>query len=251
MRGSDPFSTEKPVLGTDLSGGLSPKRGNLWKRGLTPSCLTPLYDLWAETYPPVAHNPLMVAEQAVVVRHLSAIRATRALDAGTGSGRYASLLASMGARTVVGADLSLAMLGRNQTRKRVCADAHHLPLADGTFDLVNASLVAGDITDLTPWIAELARVLMTGGHLVYSDFHPSWDRHGWQRTFRTSDGQERVLPRASHHIADHFAALARAGLHVEAVDDVLVAMGRHGLGRLLRPRRLPVATVFHARKTGR
>lgn len=209
------------------------------------------YELWAATYPPVAHNPLMHAEQAVVTRHLAGIRATRALDAGTGSGRYLPLLAATGARTVVGADLSPGMLHRNQSRHRVCADARHLPLAGATFDLVNASLMAGDIADLAPWIDELARVLMPGGHLLYSDFHESWDRRGWQRTFRTSDGRECALPRAPHALGDHLAALARAGLDLVAMDVVTLPPNRHGLRRLLGSRALPVATVFHARKAAR
>lgn len=209
------------------------------------------YELWAEDYPPFAHNPLMHAEQAVVTRQLAGIRATRALDAGTGSGRYVPLLAATGARTVVGADLSPGMLRRNNSRHRVCADAHHLPLGTATFDLINASLMAGDIPDLAPWIAELSRVLMPGGHLIYSDFHGAWTSRGWQRTFRTNDGREWALPRASHEIGDHFAALARAGLDLVAVDDVNLPLNGRGLRRLLGRRALPVAMVFHARKAAR
>ena len=55
------------------------------------------YELWAETYPPVAHNPLMRVEQDVVEPLLAHIRATRALDVGTGSGRYLPLLEATGA----------------------------------------------------------------------------------------------------------------------------------------------------------
>jgi ubiquinone/menaquinone biosynthesis C-methylase UbiE len=209
------------------------------------------YELWAETYPPVAHNPLMRAEQAVVARRLAAIRSTCALDVGTGSGRYTPLLEATGAATVVGADLSMAMLSRNATRHRVCADAHRLPLSSATFDLINASLIAGDIPDLTPWMAELGRVLMPGGHLIYSDFHPNWDDRGWQRTFRARDGAERALPRASHQLTDHFAAIEGAGLDVIAANEVKVPMGRSGPMRLWRPALVAVAMVFHARKAAR
>ena len=34
----------------------------------------------------------------------------------------------------------------------------------------------------------MARVLTVGGHLVYSDFHPSWAQRGWTRTFRDAAG---------------------------------------------------------------
>jgi hypothetical protein len=49
------------------------------------------YELWSQTYPPIAHNPLMRVEQDVVERLIVYQRATRALDVGTGSGRYLPL----------------------------------------------------------------------------------------------------------------------------------------------------------------
>lgn len=215
------------------------------------AALRATYDRWSETYPPAAHNPLMRAEQAVVTRRLRTIRAMRALDVGTGSGRYMPLLAETGAHTVIGADLSLGMLKRNAQRHRVCADACRLPLPTNAFDLVNASLMAGDIRDLPGWIAEMARVLTPFGHLLYSDFHPEWDRRGWQRTFRDADGTEWTLPRASHHAREHHAAMARAGLTVVAADVVTVPMTSRSLLFLRRRRDVPVATVFHARKAVR
>src|SRR5262249_60173739 len=70
----------------------------------------------------------------------------------------------------------------------LCADACQLPFRRGTFDLVNASLMVGDLRDLPGWSHEIARVLSVGGHLVYSDFHPSWRENGWQRTFKDRNG---------------------------------------------------------------
>lgn len=206
------------------------------------------YELWADNYPPLAHNPLMHAEERIVMRHLNTIRSRRALDVGTGSGRYTRLLATTGAKMIVGVDLSLGMLRRNDNPRRLCANALQLPLASHAFDLVNASLIAGDITDLGQWIAELSRVLAPGGHLVYSDFHPAWKAMGWQRTFRSSDGAECALPRADHQIRDHIAAIERAGLTTIAADDVRVSTGRGGMLRLWQPNRLRAAVVFHAQK---
>ena len=217
------------------------------------AALRATYDRWAETYPPVAHNPLMEAEEAVVARRLSGIRAMRALDVGTGSGRYIPRLARTGAHTVIGADLSMGMLTRNAHELRVCADARRLPWPDGTFDLVNASLIAGDIADLDAWITELARVLTPAGHLIYSDFHPEWDRLGWQRSFLDAAGREWRLPRMAHHTDAHRHAITRAGLECVAADDATVVLpASPSLFRSLRrARAVPVVTVFHARKAVR
>src|SRR5262249_29829559 len=70
------------------------------------------YELWADTYPAVAHNPLMRLEQSIVEPTLRQLRAVRALDVGTGSGRYLPLLRATGAAVVAGVDFSIAMLTR-------------------------------------------------------------------------------------------------------------------------------------------
>ena len=176
------------------------------------------YERWADTYPPTAHNPLMRVEQEVVARLLGSIRATRALDVGTGSGRYLPLLDASGASSVLGLDFSLAMLRRGgATRTRVCGDACRLPFAPAVFDLINASLMVGDVADLGAWAREVAGVLAPGGHLVYSDFHPSWAQRGWSRTFRSTDGVLHEVSYNPHAIDDHLTALERAGLRVRTI----------------------------------
>ena len=118
------------------------------------------YELWAETYPPVAHNPLMRVEQEVVEPLLAHIRPRRALDVGSGSGRYLPVLQAAGASVVIGVDFSLAMLRRAAAgpstelgagHGRVCGDACRLPFTRGAFDLINASLMVGDVADLGRW----------------------------------------------------------------------------------------------------
>jgi malonyl-CoA O-methyltransferase len=208
------------------------------------------YALWANTYAASAHNPLMQAEEAVVARLLMHAPARRALDVGTGSGRYLPVLAETGA-AVVGIDLSMPMLRSPQTTAlapgsrppaRVCADACRLPFRRATFDLVNASLMVGDIMDLRGWSAEMARVLAAGGHLVYSDFHPMWTEKGWQRTFRDGSGRLRALAFQPHSIDDHLDALEAARFRVLAIREPRLKVGR---------RESPVLVVFHAAREAR
>jgi SAM-dependent methyltransferase len=212
------------------------------------------YELWAETYPPVAHNPLMRVEQKVVAPLLDHIRARRALDVGTGSGRYQPLLKATGASTVIGLDFSLAMLRRGSGASvRICADACRLPFRRGVFDLINASLMVGDVEDVGAWSREMARVLATGGHLLYSDFHPSWAQRGWSRTFRSVDGALHDVSFHPHAIDEHLLALETAGLRVRVIREPRVGSS-HGESepgiRAFRRRwgNPPVVVVFHAVK---
>ncbi len=215
------------------------------------------YDAWAAVYPAVAHNPVMRAEQAVVEPLLRRLAPARALDVGTGSGRYLDVLASAGAN-VIGIDFSLSMLlvarGGGQRvcgqrgRRLICADARSLPIASTSVDLVNAALLAGDIADLAAWSCELARPLVPGGHLVYSDFHPNWGRFAWRRTFRDAHGDMHEVPLETHTIEQHRQALATAGFVVESVLEMPLSDDRDRDVRAFRARwgNAPVLVVVHA-----
>jgi malonyl-CoA O-methyltransferase len=211
------------------------------------------YELWADNYPAVAHNPLMRIEQDIVEQLLVQIRGSSALDVGSGSGRYLPILADAGADPVVALDFSLPMLTRGTGRHRVCADACRLPFRRSAFDLINASLMVGDIADLAAWSREMARVLSTGGHLVYSDFHPSWAQRGWSRTFRGSDGAQYDVSYHPHTIDDHLSALEQAGLRIRAIREPRFSSHRpdddHGI-KAFRRRwgNPPVVVVIHAVK---
>jgi malonyl-CoA O-methyltransferase len=214
------------------------------------------YDAWAGTYPAVAHNPVMRAEQAIVEPLLRRLAPQRALDVGTGSGRYVDILASFGA-TAVGVDFSMEMLsrgaglgGRKRQRYTLCADARKLPIRSRAVDLVNASLMVGDVDDLPAWTREMARVLASGGHLVYSDFHPNWTHLGWRRTFRDADGATHDLPFVPHTMDQHLGALADAGLALQFLREPGLADERDRAVRSFRRQwgDPSVVVVLHATK---
>ncbi len=180
------------------------------------------YDLWAEAYPPLPHNPLMRAEQAAVLALLPDVAGRRALDLACGSGRYGLLMQEQGASLVVGSDLSAGMLNRAPLARRVRADMSRLPFAAASFDLVVSGLAVGHAPGLDAWMAEVARVLAPGGVLVYSDFHPDAARAGMTRSFTDASGQRHELLHALHDPDAHLAAAWRAGLVLEAQREVLV-----------------------------
>src|SRR3546814_2443551 len=112
------------------------------------------YSLWAPSYPPRAHNPVMQAEERAMLALMpDTLHGKTVLDAGCGSGRYMLHALSGGAARVVGVDLSSQMLARADTalgtrrrgvptglvRGNVCA----LPVADARADLTICGLVAG------------------------------------------------------------------------------------------------------------
>jgi len=190
------------------------------------------YDAWAETYPATAHNPVMRAEQAVVEPVLRRLSPRRALDVGTGSGRYLDVLTSIGA-SVVGVDFSMGMLTKSRG-SRICADARRLPIRSASVDLVNASLMVGDVDDLPAWAREMTRVLVSGGHLVYSDFHPNWTRFDWHRTFRAADGTTHEIPFEPHALDAHAEALSHAGLTLRTLRECPLVDAGDGAVRRFR-----------------
>ncbi|HEY8877910.1 MAG TPA: class I SAM-dependent methyltransferase [Roseateles sp.] len=180
------------------------------------------YDLWAEAYPPLPHNPLMRAEQAALLGLMPDVAGRRALDLACGSGRYGLLLQERGAHIVVGCDLSASMLARAPLAYRVRADMARLPFEAASFDLVVSGLAIGHAPDLDAWMTEVARVLAPGGALVYSDFHPDAARAGMTRSFTDAGGQRHELLHALHDPDAHLAAAWGAGLVLEARREVRV-----------------------------
>ena len=136
---------------------------------------------------------------------------------------------------------------------RICGDAMRLPFRRAAFDVINSSLMAGDVADLAAWAQEAARVLARGGQLVYSDFHPTWTENGWRRTFRTPAGDEHEIAIEPHTIDDHLAALEAAGLTALAIREPRMSAGSHPQDPAIRSFQKqwgdpPVVVVFHAAK---
>jgi ubiquinone/menaquinone biosynthesis C-methylase UbiE len=106
-----------------------------------------------------------------------------------------------------------------------------LPVANDSVDLATCALALTHVTNLSPAIAEIARVVRPGGRVVLSDVHPIAVATGAQALFRHSDGTRGVTINHQHWIADYVRAFADAGLVIERCEEPPVDEGfKIGLG---------------------
>ncbi len=190
------------------------------------------YDLWAKSYPPVPHNPLMRAEQQAMIDLWPDIDAStaadlRALDLACGTGRYARLLAERGIARSVAVDFSTAMLQHSGAQWRVRADMMKLPFAAGSFHVVVCGLAVGHAPRLEPWMMEMARILAPGGWLLYSDFHPAAAAAGMTRSFTDEHDRKHTLLHRRYELPAHREAAAAAKLEIEMTREVRVGHEMH------------------------
>ena len=98
----------------------------------------------------------------------------RVLDLATGSGDLALTIAQkLPQAEVTGADFCPEMLERAKAKglaRTIVADALHLPFPDASFDAVTVAFGLRNMADWDAALAEIARVLAPGGHLLVLDF---------------------------------------------------------------------------------
>ncbi|MGH9010443.1 MAG: class I SAM-dependent methyltransferase [Acidimicrobiia bacterium] len=149
------------------------------------------YGFWSASYDEPG-NPIIALEEAEMWPLIEKLPLGAALDAACGTGRHARHLASLG-HNVTGVDLTPEMLERARQAVPEAvfhqADLREIPADDGQFALVVCGLALAHVADLTSAIAELARVLAPGGHLIVSVLHPLQALLGWHAPFQDDDGQ--------------------------------------------------------------
>jgi len=177
------------------------------------------YELWAPSYPPLAHNALMRAEERAMLKWMPAsLEVKSVVDIGCGSGRYLLHAQRRGA-SLLGVDLSGAMLERAARLGLPVAraDLRRLPVSSNSADVVLCALTLGHVKSLQTALSEIARVLRPrGGMALCSELHPAGFALGWQRTF--SVGEHRyAVEHATHHYADWHQGCRSAGLAIQDV----------------------------------
>jgi len=139
----------------------------------------------------------------VMLRLCGDVAGARVLDVGCGEGRFCRMMASRGA-TAVGIDPTAAMIRAAKGRDvggacdYVRAAGERQPFADATFDLVLSYVTLVDIEGYRDAIAEMARVLRPGGHLVVANLSFVTASAGW---FRDAEGN-RLYHRVDRYLED-------------------------------------------------
>jgi len=138
-------------------------------------------------------------EWPVLRSMLPPLKGARVLDLGCGFGAFARWAREMGAARVLGIDRSENMLARARAQTPdpgvtyALADIEHLALPEAAFDLVYSALTLHYIADFGAVCVTIRRLLVPGGHLVFSVEHPLFTapRHpGW----RTETDGAKVWP---------------------------------------------------------
>src|SRR5690348_7755379 len=105
------------------------------------------YALWAASYPPRAHNPVMQAEERAMLALMPAdLRGQSVLDAGCGSGRYMLHALGRGAVCVKGVDLSAEMLERAGKELAACRHGGEIELVQGHLERLPVPDASADLT---------------------------------------------------------------------------------------------------------
>lgn len=213
--------------------------------------------------PSLIWGPGQARRVRLIEQHIP-LAGRRILDVGCGVGQYVRHLRALPA-TVYGIDVDARRVaqGSRQTPGLLVGDAEALPFADGAFDVVVLNEVIEHLRDDRAGLAEAARVVATGGHVVI--YAPNrgfpFETHGltWRGRYRFGNVplinylprrvRDRLTPHANVYSARDVRRLLR-GLPCRTVFQGAVYPGFDGIrSRHERLGRLLQATLHRAERT--
>jgi SAM-dependent methyltransferase len=195
-------------------------------------------------------SPEPVELPSFVQRTLGGLKGKKVLHLLCGGGEATAALAELGA-VATGVDPRPTLL--EEARERwpkilwVDGDPQSLPrqLRRGRFDLVySGEGVIGGLGDLDGWAAGIAAALRPAGELLVFDDHPVADCVDGLLRWRSDYFRDPSDPDRLWRIGQVVSALARAGLHVRALEEY-----PGGTSRLRHDRRIPATFLLYARRT--
>lgn len=195
-------------------------------------------------------SPEPVELPAFVQRTLGELKGKKVLHLLCATGEATAALAELGA-VATGVDPRPALLEAARERWPkilwVDGDPQSLPrqLRRGRFDLVfSGEGVLGGLGDLDGWAAGIAAALRVGGELLVFDDHPVADCVDGLLRWRSDYFRDPADPDQLWRIGQVVSALARARLHVAALEEY-----PGGTSRLRHDRRIPATFLLYARRS--
>jgi ubiquinone/menaquinone biosynthesis C-methylase UbiE len=186
------------------------------------------YDRWSSFYD-TYENPLVYAATSALA-DTSKVQGLRCLEFGCGTGRNLGTLATQGALSVTGLDLSLGMLEIAKIRASSSPAAHwdlmrhdmmetpSLPVK--SMDLILFSLTLEHIEDLVTPLRHAKTLLAPSGKIRVLELHPFMSLNGSAAHF--TDGDATVtMPTFPHQFEAWISAFAGAGLQIESFKEWL------------------------------
>jgi SAM-dependent methyltransferase len=216
------------------------------------------YRLWSATYDAQPDNVILHLEAGLFGELLSdvAVEGKTVLDVGCGTGRHWERLMARHPASLIGADSSPHMLERlrckyPEARVHAVDGGHLVGVADGSIDILVSTLAIGHIRNVAQALAEWARALRNGGHMILTDFHPEAFRAGMKRTF-VHAGHTIEVENHLHSVESLRGTFRELGLEVVAarergIDDAVRGLfERQGyLAAFERFQQTPVILGFH------
>jgi len=183
------------------------------------------YDRFAETYENDRHHGyhrLIDELELGLVRRYGAGKDV--FEAGCGTGLLLREAAGV-ARSAVGLDLSRGMLGpaRERGLKVVQGSLTDVPLPSASFDLVYSMKVLAHVPPIERAVAELARLVRPGGHLLLEFYNPLSLRYLAKRL----GGPGRIAGDGTDesHVYTRFDSLSRARTYLPAELNLVAVRG--------------------------
>ncbi|HVS84947.1 MAG TPA: methyltransferase domain-containing protein [Gaiellaceae bacterium] len=188
---------------------------------------------------------------AIVQRTLGDLAERRVLHLQSATGEATAALAQLGAvATGVDPRLELVEAARERwpTILWVDGEVDALPasLRRGRFDLVySGEGVLDRVADLDGWARGIAAALRPRGELLVFDDHPVGDCVDGLLRWRDDYFRDPSDPERLWRIGQVVSALARAGVHVAALEEY-----PGGTSRRRHDRRIPATFLLYARRAG-
>ena len=155
------------------------------------------------------------------------------VDLGTATGRaFEQLQLRFPDSRVIELDWSLNMLdcGTRSERDRVCADAHQLPFANASIDIIFSNLLLPGCADPEQIFSEARRVLRYPGLFLFSTLGPDTLKQ-IQRAWATVDDFAHVTKQADmHNVGD---ALVKAGFRDPVMDVEMLTINYRDVSKLI------------------